>query len=106
MKVLSFGVLFFKLPDDFDGGFSDALRALADYHDSVTDTPQQRIGGEHNPSCDKTAAEHAEEVWDEFWSTIHESGCRVYGIAGVTDYPDGGEGVHLDLNTGEPDQED
>lgn len=33
MKVLSISNLFFKLPDDFNGGLSEALRMLADYHD-------------------------------------------------------------------------
>jgi hypothetical protein len=27
---------FFRLPDNFDGGISDALRLMADYHDNVT----------------------------------------------------------------------
>ncbi|KKL21258.1 hypothetical protein LCGC14_2447220, partial [marine sediment metagenome] len=38
MKVLSFGVLYFKLPDDFTGGLSEALRAMADYHDEKAGT--------------------------------------------------------------------
>ncbi len=35
LKVLSFSTLHFLLADDFEGGLADALRAMADYHDSV-----------------------------------------------------------------------
>lgn len=35
LKVLSIQNLFFKLPDDFDGGLVEALRILADYHEGI-----------------------------------------------------------------------
>ena len=43
MKVLVLQTIHFKLPDDFEGNLSDALRVLADYHDSMTGTPQQDL---------------------------------------------------------------
>jgi hypothetical protein len=36
MKVLSFYMAHFRLPNDFVGGISDALRLMADYHEQVT----------------------------------------------------------------------
>lgn len=33
MKALSIKQAYFRLPDDFDGELSDALRLLADYHE-------------------------------------------------------------------------
>ena len=34
MRVLAIYAALFRLPDDFSGGLSDALRLLADYHES------------------------------------------------------------------------
>lgn len=99
MKVLSFGVLYFKLPDDFEGGLSDALRAFADYHDQMIGTPQQKIGASQDPPADRTASEHESKVWYEFWDLVQDGDTRVYGTAGLSQYP--GK-AHLDLNTGEP----
>lgn len=41
MKALVLQTVHFKLPDDFAGTLSDALRLLADYHDSMTGSPLQ-----------------------------------------------------------------
>ncbi len=103
MKILSFGVLYFKLPDDFDGGFSDALRALADYHDKQTGTPQQEIGAQMEPPDDVSADAYEASMWEEFRNMVDSTDLRVHGIAGLSDYPAEGEGQHLDLNTGAPD---
>lgn len=104
MKVLTFGVLYFKLPDDFDGGLSDALRAFADYHDKVTDLPGQEIGEPQDPPADLTAPEHEQKVWERFWDMIHNEDRRVTGSAGLAEYfTDERPGIHLDLNTGVPD---
>ena len=35
MKALIITSLCFKLPDDFQGGLADALRLMADYHESA-----------------------------------------------------------------------
>lgn len=43
LKVLSIENLFFKLPDDFNGGLSEALRLLADYHDQVKDSDKHTV---------------------------------------------------------------
>lgn len=99
MKVLSFGVLYFKLPDDFEGGLSAALRAFADYHDEMTGTTRQEIGLPQDPPADRTAPEHEAKVWEEFLDMVEKSERHVYGATGLAEYP--GK-VHLDLNTGEP----
>jgi len=44
LKVLWIKNLCFKLPDDFSGGLSDALRLLADYHDRVKNTERHETG--------------------------------------------------------------
>jgi len=42
VKVLEIGPMMFRLPDDFKGTLSDALRCLADYHDGVLDAKSRR----------------------------------------------------------------
>ncbi len=103
MKILHFGMLYFKLPDDFQGGFSDALRALAAYHDRQTGTPEQDIGPQTAPPDDMSADAYEASVWEAFRKMVAETDLRVHGIAGLSEYPDEGEGQHLDLNTGVPD---
>ncbi|KKN96689.1 hypothetical protein LCGC14_0163330 [marine sediment metagenome] len=103
MKILHFGMLYFRLPDDFEGGLSEALRAFADYHDEKTGTPNQKIGAQTAPPDDMSAEEYEESMWAEFYKLVHETDLRVHGTAGLSEYPDEGEGEHLDLNTGEPD---
>ena len=103
MKVLSFGVLYFKLPDDFTGGLSEALRAMADYHDEKAGTPVQKIGGPRKASDDLSAIQHEEKIWGGFWTGVHAGEFRVYGHVGIAEYPeDGSPSVGRDLNTGEP----
>ena len=102
MKILHFGTLYFKLPDDFEGGLSAALRALADYHDEKTGTPDQKIGPTVELPDDVSADEHEAAVWDEFYKLTRATDLRVHGTAGLSEFPLEGEGQHLDLNTGVP----
>lgn len=104
MKVLHFGTLYFKLPDDFDGGLSDALRALANYHDRKTGTPDQKIGLPTAPPDDVSADAYEKRVWEEFYKMTQDTDLRVHGLAGLSEYPKEGPGAHLDLNTGELDE--
>ena len=105
MKFLHFGMMYFKLPDDFEGGLSDAIRAFADYHDEKTGTPDQKIGAQLSPPDDMSADEYEKKIWDEFYKMVTETDLRVNGIVGLSEYPEEGEGRHLDLNTGEPEEE-
>jgi hypothetical protein len=36
MKMLALHMAYFRLPDDFSGSISDALRCMADYHEQST----------------------------------------------------------------------
>lgn len=102
MKILSFGILYFHLPDDFDGGFPDALRALADYHESVAGTPKQEIGEPKDFPPELTVNDHEEKIWNEFWDVVHTSDRRVHGMAGLTIYDsNSGKLRDLELNTGD-----
>lgn len=101
MKVLSLGPMFFKLPDDFEGGFSDALRIFADYHESVTDKLEQSIGTPQATPPGITATTHEQRIWEEFVEMVRLGDRCVCGCAGITRYAGGGTpGVPLDLNTG------
>lgn len=85
MKVLHVRNLYFKLPDDFEGDISEALRALADYHDQVDGTPKQIVGpgDEDNPFDGLTVTECEERMWAEFWDMIHTSDRRHRGHLSV-----------------------
>lgn len=103
MRVLTFGVLHFHLPDDFEGGLSEALRAMADYHDSVVaeGKPQEIEKHPYDPG-EASMKEHGDEMWTCFMKTI-EAGRRVAGTVCVTRYERvDGEWVarYLNLNTG------
>lgn len=102
MKILNFGILYFSLPDDFDGGFSDALRLLADYHDSVAGTSKQKIGEPQDTPSGISAQEYEKEIWEKFWDVVQTSDKRVIGSAGLTVYnEESGKLDDLQLNTGE-----
>lgn len=107
LKVLSFTTLHFLLPDDFEGGLGDALRAMADYHDSVqrgeTKDPPSLVKEPENSSG--SLEEHVTVSWDLFLEAL-ESNLRVSGTVCVTDYVrgEGGEweSKYMDLVDGKP----
>lgn len=63
MKVLCLYETYFKLPDDFNGTYSDALRLLADYHDSDTAKHRREI-------VDTIGLEIV--LWDEFLEAVDD----------------------------------
>jgi hypothetical protein len=66
MKILAIDNLVFKLPDTFKGSFSDALRALARYHDgSPTAIRQKKQPG----------GRLTRKTWDAFLSVVDKGGC-------------------------------
>ncbi len=107
LKVLSFSTLHFLLAEDFEGGLADALRAMADYHESV-----QR-GETKDPSClvkdpenrSGSQEEHETAAWNLFYEAL-KGGSRVSGIVCVTDYVLGEDGEwesnYMDLVNGKP----
>lgn len=60
MKILYAEFIAFALPDDFNGGLSDALRLLADYHEEV-----EREGKPQEISEIKDTVD-VDEAWQDF----------------------------------------
>lgn len=69
MKVLGLRG-YFKLPNDFDGGLSDALRLLADYHDRP-ETKKRKEVSDGN----------ADDYWAEFLNDIKNGNRVTMGIS-------------------------
>ena len=89
MKILHVRNLYFKLPDDFEGGISAGLRALADYHDQVDGTPKQLDETGKFDDDDEfgamTLKDFEERIYTEFWDMIHTSDRRHRGHLCVCD---------------------
>ncbi len=106
LKVLSFSTLHFLLPDDFEGGLGDALRAMADYHDSVqrgeTKDPPLLVKEPENRSGSQE--EHEPTSWELFHEAL-ERNLRVSGTVCITDFVRGKDGEweskYMDLVDGE-----
>lgn len=79
MKVLELR-LFFKLPDDFAGTESDAIRLLAEYHEGT---------GKDNPNRSRSPGSiegrTREQDWEEFLVACELDMFRVIGGIGLTD---------------------
>ncbi len=107
LKVLSFSTLHFLLADDFEGGLADALRAMADYHESVqrgeTKDPSTLVPGSDNRSGSQE--EHETAAWEYFTEAL-DGGLRVSGTVCITDYSLGENGEwesqYMDLVDGKP----
>lgn len=96
MKVLSLRA-HFKLPDNFDGSFGDALRELADYHDSTGRKKEGRTTGHEMESKEtETWNEAADALWKSFMEAIDE-GFRLHGEVYLGSFVDG-EWQSLDKN--------
>lgn len=105
LNLLSVESLYFALPDNFKGGLSAALRALADYHDTVAGSPKQTISG-GNHGLDITLADYRDAVFTSFWDMLHgDTGCKVIGELSISRYnPKINDLERLDINTGNPEE--
>ena len=65
MKVLTIENLAFKLPDSFKGDLSDALRALARYHDQRPKQIRQKK---------KPGGRLTRKTWDAFLQVVDKGG--------------------------------
>lgn len=106
-KVLHINHLFFLLPDDFKGGLSAALRAFADYHDTVSGTPKQTISGpiaKDDPEEQMTVSELRDKRFSKFLDLIDcEEKYRVLGVVSITVFnAETNEMDDLHPDTGEP----
>jgi len=80
MKILEIGPVLFKLPDDFSGGLSDALRLLADYHE-LPKTERKRLSRPSKrgtPDRPKEYQAFRESRLGEFFAAVKE-GYKVHG---------------------------
>jgi hypothetical protein len=67
MKILTLYMAYFRLPDDFSGSTSDALRLMADYHDKVAgDSKSHKSIYKPMPPLDSTLSEAFGSTFDEF----------------------------------------
>jgi hypothetical protein len=72
---------FFHLPDDFGGGISDALRLMANYHDSVKNTSKQEMEKGIDDKCHPTY----EENWNYFLNAV-KNGKKIQGLTAICEY--------------------
>jgi len=104
VKYLSIQNMYFQLPPDFEGGISDALRALADYHDQVKNTPIQEINPEDMGHLSgMTMEEGFQEIWRLFGLAIRENPARrVVGKISLAVHDlESDKMIRLSLNSGE-----
>lgn len=90
MKVLYING-FFKLPDNFEGEFADALRVLADYHEdskrpAIEDVPDVM------PSTERTYV----EAWKVFLEFVKKSKGRLFAVVSLSQVNDDGSTKDLD----------
>jgi hypothetical protein len=89
MKVLSIKQAYFRLPDDFEGGLSAALRLLADYHDEMVKKPddpdEPRLVEIDNELENKSFKEVDCMLFDKFIDKIQD-GKRLVGLVQLTDF--------------------
>jgi hypothetical protein len=72
---------YFRLPDDFSGSISDALRVMADYHDKVTSIPTQKpMLPLHTPLSEAFGL-----MFDEFVDET-QNGKRLVGMIQLNDF--------------------
>ena len=88
MKILALYMAYFRLPDDFSGSLSDALRCMADYHDGVhpwcqlsTKTPGTRKVENLNTPLSKVLG----TTFDEFIDAAQD-GKRLVGLMQIKDF--------------------
>lgn len=80
---------YFRLPDDFSGGISDALRLMADYHDQVTGGGPASMARASMrrpmPPLNSTLSEAFGLMFDEFVGAVRD-GKRLSGILRLNDF--------------------
>ena len=89
MKVLALYMTYFRLPDDFSGGISDALILMADYH---VHAKQHTIP--KTPPLDITLSEALGVTFDEFVDAV-QTGKRLSGILQLKDFDPKVQIAHL-----------
>ena len=78
----------FKLPDDFEGNLSDALRALADYHDEITGKSKQDLRLLEDDIWDMSFREANSALFDKFLDCV-QNDQRFAGTVQIVSYDPG-----------------
>lgn len=88
--MLAMHMVYFRLPDDFSGSISDALRLVADYHERSTIPISKQI-----PMPLDTPLSGAFAVmFDEFLDAAHD-GKRLVGMMQISDFDPRVEVSHI-----------
>ena len=93
MRVLTIFSSMFRLPDDFNGSFADALRLMADYHDARLGKTIKsgkirkalRDGQIRVSDQDKPIGKVQGEMFDDFIELV-QNGKRFSGVIEVKDF--------------------
>jgi hypothetical protein len=84
MKILAVYMSYFRLPDNFSGNISDALRMMADYHDVINEHKHD-CPCEPMPPLDMTLSETFGYTFDEFINAAKD-GKRLVGLIQLSDF--------------------
>lgn len=80
MKIIEFGPLLFRLPDEFAGDVPEALRLLADYYASApSQTPSQHPKRGRPTKVATAYEEFRDERREKFFTAVAE-GARLDGL--------------------------
>lgn len=71
---------YFRLPDNFSGSISDALRLMADYHEQNKSSEYKAA-----PMLDSTLSDTLGCTFDEFLDEVH-NGKRLVGVVQLKDF--------------------
>ena len=74
-------MVYFRLPDDFSGSLSDALRCMADYHDH----PKSEVVHYPPPQLSTKLSDTLGETFDEFIGAVRD-GKRLSGLMQMKDF--------------------
>ena len=75
MKIFSF-VGFYELPEDFKGNIAEALRSLADYHESVAKVIPKKFRY-RKLSAQEGNVIDMNELWGEFCDALEDRGAKL-----------------------------
>ena len=75
----------FRLPDNFSGNISDALRCMADYHDEITKSPKLSVDMIKQIPSEITLSNATGRMFDEFIDAVQD-GKRLNGLLKLSSF--------------------
>lgn len=82
MKLLNISSLWYEIPSEFEGSFSDALRFLADYLESDSGKERESMTNLSSNDKDMTVNEYNKQTWDSYCDSLR-LGKKLQYSAGV-----------------------